>query len=97
MPPFENAYASLFYIIVNVRCVVNKRIAQIGENAEKVVAGLGLLDVLLWEIVQNPHTHLPFVRRGELLDGGAVKCRTEPLFGIQPGTGLFSLFHRNTS
>ena len=97
MPPFENAYASLTYIIVNMRCVVNKRITQIGENAEKVVAWLGLLDVLLREIVQNPHTHFPFVRRGESLDGGAVKCRAEPLFGIEPGTGLFFLIHCITS
>lgn len=41
MPPFENAYASPTYIIVKMRCVVNKRIAQIGENAEKVIARLG--------------------------------------------------------
>ena len=51
--------------------------------------------MFLWEIIQNGKAHFFTVRRGEFLDGTAVKCRTEPFLRIQTNADL--LFHCNTS
>ena len=88
MPPFENAGASLIYIIVKLPANVNKNVSAFVEFDRKnsLEFSSKLLDVFLGAVVQDADAHFLPIRRGEFLDAARVEGGTQPLLRVQPGT-----------